>query len=97
MISNGLYFFLKEDAPVIFPYSGVDGVLVTENDGLAKTVGRLMSKSNSQAIRVYKFGESVEDFINIIRTMGVNAIHCITVIDDNSVFKATTYIFEEKK
>ena len=95
MISDELYFFFRNEAPVIFIQNGVEGVLVTENDGLARWVARLLNK-NPGPTKVFKFEQTVEVFIDLIGQMGVHALFCIDSIDDNQKFKATTYIFAEK-
>jgi hypothetical protein len=84
---------MRDKRLVLFPYGGVEGVLITENDGLAKWIARLITNSDSPPVEVYIFTKSTELFIAHIKQMGVHALHCITQIDDNNQFKATSYIF----
>lgn len=95
MISTGLYYFMREDEPLLFSHNEVLGVLMTENDGLAKTIGRLLVKSDPRAVQVYRYNESAETFIATFISMGVSAFHVITSIDDKSNFKATSFILDK--
>jgi hypothetical protein len=96
MITTGLYYFMRDDVPIMFPYNGVLGVLITENDGLAKTLGRLLTKSDPRPIQVYRYNESADKFIETLISIGAKAFHVITTIDDNDTFKATSFILDEK-